>query len=154
MLLTVQPEGGPAAFTLRLRVPDDLREAELLMNGQKTALPQAERGYLCLRRVFAPGDTVELRGKIPLITETIGGSVAFRYGCLALAWDEEKAPDGGCPAPVMGEDAGYRLLPPQEGEMVRLLLGQKPGLLLTDYASCGKRWNQPKNRVTVWMRKP
>ena len=47
------------------------------------------------------------------------------------------------------------MLPPQQGEMVRLLLRQKPGmtpLLLTDYASCGKRWNQIKCRVTVWMR--
>ncbi len=157
MLLTVETEGEPAAFTLRLRVPDDLKEAEILLNGRRIEDQASEHGYVCLRRVFAPGDAVEIRGRIPLITESINGSVAFRYGPVVLARDEAKEPDFSCRAPDLPDRPVYRLLPPEQGEMVRLLLEQKPGLppvLLTDYASCGKRWNQPKNKVTVWMRKP
>ena len=81
--------------------------------------------------------------------------MAFRYGPIVLARDENKEPDFFCQAPQTDETLSYDMLPPQQGEMVRLLLRQKPGmtpLLLTDYASCGKRWNQIKCRVTVWMR--
>ena len=157
MLLSIEMEEGPASFTLLLRIPDDLRETEILLNGQPIGECAIAQGYVCLRREFSIGDTVELLGRIPLITETIGSSVAFRYGTLVLARDEEKEPDFTCQATVLEDRPAYRMLPPEKGEMIRLQLEQKPGLppvLLTDYASCGKRWNQPKNKVTVWMRKP
>ncbi len=155
MRLLIETEGEPAAFVLRLRVPEDLRETEILLNGLPVDQSAVERGCVCLRRAFASGDTVEIRGAIPLITETIGGSVAFRFGPLVLARDEEKKAAFTCLAPAVNPQPAYRMLPPERGEMVRLLLEQEKGLppiLLTDYASCGKRWNQPKNRVTVWMR--
>ncbi len=155
MLLTVETEGGPVAFTLQLRVPEELKDAELLLNGRPVDEPLTEEGFICLQRLFASGDTVELRGKLSLIMETIGGSVAFRYGPVVLARDEDKEADFSCQAPLLSDPPVYRLLPPERGEMIRLLLEQKSSLspvLLTDYASCGKRWNQPKNRVTVWMR--
>ncbi len=156
MLLTVETESGPAAFTLRMRVPEELMEAEILVNGTPVDGLPTEGGAVCLHRAFVSGDTVELRGKLSLITETIGDSVAFRYGPIVLARDEEKETDYQCQAPSLTVPPVYRLLPPARGETVRLLLEQKNGLppvLLTDYASCGKRWNQPKNSVTVWMRK-
>ena len=92
---------------------------------------------------------MEIRGTVPLITETVGGSVAFRYGCVVLARDAEKEPGFTCQAPLTDETPEYQLLPPEKGEMVRVLLRQKDGLppvLLTDYASCGKRWNGQRNR--------
>ena len=156
MRLSIEPQEGPAAFTLRLRLPDDLKETELFVNGAQIELPAKEKGYVCLSRVFAPGDTVEIRGAIPLITESIGESIAFRYGCLVLARDEEKEPGFGCQAPVLDQEIPYRILKPEQNEMIRIRLEQKNGLppvLLTDYASCGKRWNQAKNKVTVWMQK-
>ena len=156
MLLTVETEGGPAAFTLRLRVPEELKDAEILLNGRRVDGLPTEQGSVCLQRLFASGDTVELRGKLSLIKETIGGSVAFRYGPLVLARDEDKETDFQCQAPILSDPPVYRLLPPEKGETVRILLEQRndlPPVLLTDYASCGKRWNLPKNRVTVWMRK-
>ncbi len=114
------------------------------------------QGYICLRRAFAAGDVLEIRGNIRLIAETVGDSVAYRYGPVVLARDEQKEPDFGCQAPETDDTLSYSLLPPEGDEMIRLQLEQKPGLppiLLTDYASCGRRWNQPKNRVTVWMQK-
>lgn len=156
MKLTVETGDGPAACALYLRIPDDLRDAEITVNGQKIEQTTAEQGYICLRRAFAAGDTLEIRGTIPLIQETIGDSVAYRYGPIVLARDEQKEPDFCCQAPETDDKLSYSMLPPEKDEMLRLQFHQKPGLppvLLTDYASCGRRWNQPKNRVTVWMRK-
>ena len=155
MRMVILPEDGPAAFTLSLRIPEDLRDAAVLFNGQRIDIADRERGYIRLRRVFAPGDTVEIRGTVPLIRETLGDSVAFRFGPLALARDEEKEPGFSCQAPRTDGKLTCHMLPPENGEMVRLLVDQAngaPPVLLTDYASCGKRWNQPKNKVTVWMR--
>ncbi|MBR5110236.1 MAG: glycoside hydrolase family 127 protein [Clostridia bacterium] len=155
MRLSVEPEGGPAACSLYLRAPDEMRNLEITVNGRKAEQSAAEGGYIRLFREFAAGDVVEIRGVIPLIRETAGDSAAFRYGAVVLARDENKEPDYSCQAPQTDESLSYEMLPPQKGEMVRLLLRQKPGmppLLLTDYASCGKRWNLQKCRVTVWMR--
>lgn len=155
MRLAFDTQDGPAGCALYLRVPDDLRDAEITVNGKPidTAI---ERGYVRLRRDFAAGDVLEMRGTIPLIAETVGDSVAFRFGPIVLARDEQKEPDFACQAPETDEKLSYSMAPPENDEMIRLFLHQKPGLpplLLTDYASCGRRWNQQKNRVTVWMRK-
>ena len=99
---------------------------------------------------------MEIRGRIPLVRETIGGSDAFRYGCIVLARDEAKEPDFDSPAGLPEGPVSWRMIPPEEEETVRILIDREPDLpplLLTDYASCGKRWNQEKNRVAVWMRK-
>jgi hypothetical protein len=156
MSIAFEPEEEPAAFTLRLRIPDGLTEAEILVNGQRMRHPAPEKGYVSLKRAFAAGDTVEIRGTLPLIRETIGSSVAFRRGPLVLARDEEKEPAFTIQAPVTKDKMVYRMLPPEKGEMIRILLEQQDGwppVLLTDYASCGKRWDRRKNRVTVWMKK-
>lgn len=156
MKLTVETVEGPALFSLRLRIPEELQETEILLNGVRMKELPLEKGYICLNRRFSSGDRVELRGNIPLIRETIGNSDAFRYGCIVLARDEAKEPDFDSPVSLPDGPVSYRMLPPEEGETVRLLIAQQPGLpplLLTDYASCGKRWNQRKNRVTVWMRR-
>ena len=155
MRLVIEPEDGCAECSLYLRDPVEMRDKTILVNGCEIELSGAEGGYLRLSREFAAGDVVEIRGTIPLTREASGGSVAFRYGPIVLARDENKEPDFCCQAPQTDETLSYDMLPPQQGEMVRLLLRQKPGmppLLLTDYASCGKRWNQIKCRVTVWMR--
>ena len=129
-------------------------DAEILLNGVQ-AETFSEKGYACLKKVFSSGDTVEISGKIPLIRETIGGSSAFRYGCVVLARDEAKEPDFDSPAALPDDPVSWRMLPPESGETVRILIDRldQPPLLLTDYASCGKRWDGKKNRVTVWMRK-
>ena len=156
MKLAVEPGDGSAECALYLRIPDDLRDVIIAVNGQQIQATR-EQGYICLRRAFAAEDTLEIRGTVPLITETVSDSVAYRYGPIVLARDEQKEPDFACQAPQTEEHLSYSMLPTESGEMIRLRLHQKSGLpplLLTDYASCGKRWNQPKNRVTVWMRQP
>ena len=68
-------------------------------------------------------------------------------------WRPEKDPDFDSPVTLPDGPVSWRTLPPEKGETVRVLIDRKaplPPLLLTDYASCGKRWDLEKNRVTVW----
>ena len=156
MRMTVETDGKPANFTIRLRVPKELRDAEILVNGVRQDEMLREKGYACLKRLFCSGDVVEIRGEIPLIRETIGESDAFRYGCIVLARDEAKEPGFDIPAVLPEGPVSWRMLVPEEDETVRIRIDQKPNLpplLLTDYASCGRRWDRTKNRVTVWMRR-
>ena len=156
MRMTVETEGGPAAFALRLRIPEELRETEILVNGVRREDLIREKGYVCLNRRFSSGDVVEIRGEIPLIRETIGESDAFRYGCIVLARDEAKEPDFDSPAGLPEGPVSWQMIPPEEEETVRIQIEREPDLpplLLTDYASCGRRWDREKNRVTVWMRR-
>ena len=153
--LTFAPENGQTECAMYLRIQDDLNNVQIMVNGEAIALSPAEGGYLRLERAFAAGDTLEIRGTLPLITETIGDSEAYRYGPVVLALDGQKEPDERCQAPETDKKPAYRLLPPEGDEMLRLMLWRKPDappLLFSDYASCGKRWNQPKSTVTVWLR--
>ena len=157
MRLSVEAVESPAHFTLRIRVPEGMEGTELWINGAPAEGMEPENGVVCLARPFVPGDTVEIRGQIPLIRETVGDSDAFRYGCVALARDEAKDLDYDRPARLPDGPVRWRMTAPEEGEMIRMQVDQEAGLpplLLTDYASCGKRWTLRKNRVTVWMRKP
>ncbi len=84
------------------------------------------------------------------------GKIAFTYGPYVLARDSAKElrPIDGPVRPV-GQDGTLRfsLLACEGNENVRLLLETEEGsILLTDYASCGKRWSEDNAMITVWMR--
>lgn len=84
-----------------------------------------------------------------------GGCVAFTYGHYVLARDTAKEPgDLSRPVRPCYRDGAlcYTLLPCAENETVRLRLETEDGpLLFTDYASCGKRWEEQDGSVSVWF---
>lgn len=83
----------------------------------------------------------------------LNSKASFSYGSLTLAADEAKC-DIDLTAPIaIAKETLCKLLSPKEGEYVRLSITLEDGkeLLLTDYESCGKRWNDPKNKITVWF---
>ncbi len=150
MRLTVSSD-GPVHFALMLRIPA-FDSTEILLNGERVDPGTPEKGYVRLEKCFEDGDTVDIRGQIPLVRETIGGCSALRYGCIVLARDEARDP--GFDEPAALGAFSWQLLPQEKGETVRIRITRENGtdLLLTDYASCGKTWNQEKSRVRVWMR--
>ena len=86
----------------------------------------------------------------------LNGKRAFTWGPLALARDGAKEPgDIAAPVrPVYGDGGAlrYTLEPCAPGEQLRLRLETETGpVLLTDYASCGKRWAEQSAPITVWM---
>ena len=142
----------PETFTLRLRVPAWSHKPTLTVNGETQAV---EVGYIDLTREWKNGDTVTLDLHPEVEMQTLNGKVAFTFGALALARDEQKE-DGNIEASVIPALNGGKLvvnqLDAKAGETVRFLLKTTDGeLLLTDYASCGKRWMEERNRISVWL---
>ena len=87
--------------------------------------------------------------------QTLNDKIAFTFGALTLARDEQKE-DGNIEAPVVPVLHNDRLivnqLDAEAGETVRFTVKTEDGdLLLTDYASCGKHWTEERNRISVWL---
>ncbi len=142
----------PETFTLRLRVPAWSHEPTLAVNGETQT---AAIGYVDLTREWKDGDTVTLDLHPEVEMQTLNGKIAFTFGALALARDEQKE-EGDIEAPVVPVLHNGRLivnqLDAETGETVRFTVKTEDGdLLLTDYASCGKRWMEERNRISVWL---
>lgn len=92
-VLTIQTE-GEVAFTLKLRVPDYIREkASVYVNGDKLCETDKTGEFVELERTFKAGDRVELRVPlglkfVPLPDDSDMG--AFRYGPYVLAGITDK----------------------------------------------------------------
>ena len=139
----------PERLKIAVRIPGWCENATVTC-GNETFSPAS--GYLTLDRVWRDGDTVEIRLPITLKKVTQKGKTAFTYGALTLARDEAKE-DGDITALSLADGPlQYEMDNCRQDEQVRLTLKTDDGnVLLTDYASCGKHWNLPRNRITVWM---
>lgn len=94
---------------------------------------------------------------VPTLREHwLNGCVAYTWGPYTLARDAAKE-NGDLLRPVRPKHEShgalcFALLPPEAGETVRLTLETEDGpMLLTDYASCGKRWAERNGPVSVWL---
>ena len=135
------------SLTLKIRKPEWCEE--MSVNGVSVTA----EGYYTLDKQFAAGEEVVIALALTLKAHYLNDKVAFTYGALTLAVDEHKA-SRDLKAPVcVGETLSYKLLPTEEGELVRmeceLANGEK--LLLADYQSCGKKWLSDKPMMTVWF---
>lgn len=144
----------PETFTLRLRVPAWSHEPILTVNGESKPVVQ---GYIDVIREWKNGDSITLTCNPEVEITELNGKIAFTFGALALARDEQKE-EGDIEAPVIPVLNDSKLivnqLDAQEGETVRFAVKTEDGdLLLTDYASCGKRWMEERNRISVWLNK-
>ena len=53
---------------------------------------------------------------------------------------------------IPSECNAFSLLDTEDGEMLRIKLScEGEDVLLFDYASCGKHWNQKNAKVSVWL---
>ncbi len=128
----------PETFTLRFRVPAWCKAMQI---GDK----RCTTGYVDITRQWQDGDCVSITFLIQLRTVEQDGYSAYFYGPVTLCRDALKHED------LTGVKNG-QLLPPQGRELLRMAVETKDGLtLLTDYASCGKFWNQENAKIDVWM---
>jgi DUF1680 family protein len=109
--------------------------------------------YAILDKQFSAGESVEIEMAMAVKTHTLNGKVAFTYGPLTLASDEQKG-QRALQNPVLLH-SGFTCEEQQaeDGELVRFAckLGEEDTLLLADYQSCGKKWLSDKPYMTVWF---
>ncbi len=142
-------------FSVRLRVPAFCENTVITVNGERVDAALAN-GYVTLRRLWRDGDELAVTAGFSLRMLSVEGRTAFFYGPLTLARDEakEEGEVALSESIKLKKPLTYTFDEEVEGEFVRLLVERADGkepLLLTDYASCGKRWLEVKNRLTVWL---
>ena len=143
---------SPETFAIKLRVPAWSNHPVLTLNGEQLT---ATKGYVQLANTWQDGDVITLSLHPEVKRVTLNDKQAYVYGCIALARDEQKE-SGDINAPFAPVEQDGRLVLDQietaPGEMVRFVLESDKGqILLTDYAWCGKHWNLPNARISVWL---
>ena len=112
-------------------------------------------GYYEVEREWQDGDELTLSLSPELKQMDLNGKSAFLYGNVVLARDEQKEnTDISKPFTPIRKDGklAWKSLSCELGEELRLLLdADMGGVLLTDYASCGKKWMEEKARISVWL---
>ncbi len=133
--------------TLSFRIPSWSEGTKASLNGDEVA---CDGDLLTLSRKWEKGDKIKIVFNLSVKQHFLNGKVAFTYGPFTLARDEAK--DKKFDKPLrLEKDVVVFPIEREEGEEVRLLLHTKKGeVLLTDYASCGKRWTEKKSRIAVW----
>ena len=88
----------PVQFKLYLRLPGWCQNWKLHLNSQLDLIPNAEKGYLVIDRVWENGDRIELEFEMPVtvVVDSLGndGRVALMRGPLVFAADSSYLQDG------------------------------------------------------------
>ena len=143
--ITVECENS-CRLTLKIRKPDWCED--MTVNGVC-----ANEGYYTLTATYQSGEYVEISMKITLKVRRLNGKIAFTYGALTLATDEQKSARELQKTVAVNEPLTYRVLPSAQGELLRVECDLADGdkLILADYQSCGKKWLSDKPLMTVWF---
>lgn len=144
------------SFSVKLRIPEWAQRAKFIVGGQEYS---SESGYLLLVNVI--GET-EIRLELPLTLQTTkrNGKTAFSRGPIVLARDEEKERKRinfdkieALERQIKNDFYQYRELPTQGDEYCRFELKTVDGrkIILSDYATCGKKWMDELKFISVWL---
>ncbi|MBQ9114066.1 MAG: glycoside hydrolase family 127 protein [Clostridia bacterium] len=143
----------PEKFSLDVRIPLWSKQPQVQVNN---TIYKTEQGYCKLEREWKNGDVIYLAFHPELRKVDLNGKSAFIYGNVVLARDEQKenADITGAFVPSMEDRKPIaQKVKPEQGEEIRFLLNTDVGtVLLTDYASCGKKWLEENARISVWFK--
>ena len=143
---------APERFTLRFRIPTWSNHPTISIYGKAMTVAC---GYYETEKEWQDGDEISLSFYPEVKQIDLNGKSAFVYGNVVLARDEQKEnadiSKPFTPITRAGKLVG-RPFACEHGEEIRLLLDtDMGGVLLTDYASCGKKWLEEKARISVWL---
>ena len=102
---------------------------------------------------FDAGEVIELVMEMGVKAHLLNGKVAYTYGPLTLASDEQKSnADLQSPMSIKSVEQ-FEKREAQKGEIVRFVSKNARGeeVVLTDYQSCGKHWLSDKPLMTAWF---
>lgn len=141
---------------LYLRIPDWSDGFSVSKNG--TALSgDVCGGYFICNGAVKAGDVFNVNLFGGLKSHELNGLVYWTYGPLVLARDNRK--EGDYRSLYMETDMGgnadeivFQRAPAHDGEAVRFEVVRPDGMIsvLTDYASCGKHWDDQGQRISVF----
>ena len=136
---------GPAEFTLRFRAP--AWSAKTAVRTSSGEMAESKGGeYISLRRIWKPGDQIEVTFDDRVVPHRLNGCVAFTRGPLALARDIRFA-DGDLAEVVRGEELRFEEKLPPDASMYMSVGGR---ISLCDYASAGNT-KDGKSAYRVWL---
>lgn len=143
--ITVKTE-GKADVGLFIRLPEF---AETIINGKNFG----RGGYADLSGVYADGDVIDVEYITEPKVQRLNGKVAFTFGAITLATDEEKFGRDISKIVDVDDKPAYMSINPQKDELLRVEITLRSGekITLSDYQSCGKNWCNANNKVTVWF---
>lgn len=137
---------GKADVGLFVRLP---AFAETIINGKNFG-----RGdYADLSGIYADGDVIRVEYVTEMKVQRLNGKVAFTFGAITLATDEEKFGRDISKIVDVDDKSAYKSINPQKDELLRVEITLRSGekITLSDYQSCGKNWCNANNKVTVWF---
>ena len=112
----------------------------------------AREDYFVIDKQFSAGETVEVEMEVSVKTHTLNGKIAFTYGPLTLASDEQKCERELKKPVVLEKGFVCKAVQAEKGELVRFTYDMGGDVLvLADYQSCGKKWLSDKPYMTVWF---
>ncbi len=140
-------------FSIDLRIPSWSNYPQVKVNGETY---QANQGYCTIERKWKNGDEIQLSFYPELRKVDLNEKIAFVYGNIVLARDEQKEKkdiNQAFSVVMKGNVPMAQKVEPEQGEVLRFLVNTDEGeILLTDYASCGKKWDEENARISVWFK--
>jgi DUF1680 family protein len=141
----------PEVFEIAFRSPSWCDQVCVGVEGMQFT---ASEGYVKIKRRWQNGDIVNVLLPMEVKMHKLGGKVAFTRGPIVLARDSAKEGSDSISSPIRPMmPSSFRLVDAIKDEMVRGYLALENGeeLLLTDYSSCGKKWNSRLANITCWL---
>ncbi len=142
---------GEEAFTVRLRIPVWCKNATVRVGDTAYAAFSGE--YCEISRAWKKGDSLTVEMDLACYSHVRNGKIALTRGPLTLCFDNKK--QAGIDYQALALDKkkiSYRVSKKTEEEQLRLVVTQEGReLIFTDYASCGKSWNDEDARISVWL---
>ena len=116
-----------------------------------------KQGKESLSKVWKKGESIIINIETALSSYSLNGYVVYRYGPLVLARDNLKGECKNEPSEagfdLSADTTAIERRPPEKGETIRFeLSGDGKSIILTDYASCGKLWQNADNQISVWLK--
>ena len=139
--------------TIALRVPSWAAEFSVRVDGIDAV---NNNGVILLSKEWQENEQISIDFAFSITSVKDGDYTAFKYGPYVLARDnyKENASITELMSDVKLDLNEYKIktLEPKQGETLRFeLLDDKQRIILTDYASCGKRWDKKDNQISVWL---
>lgn len=148
--VVIKIERSKGERELKLRIPQWCEKYSIEVKNCSVII---EKGYAVLKKSWENLEEIKIHFEYKVKKHKLNDKIAFTYGPLVLSRDSKKE-DGKSIMDELTDTDSFTVkkLKPTEGEIVRfeVLMGEK-SILLTDYQSCGKAWENNDDLVSVWL---